>query len=83
MAVLDRGATPRRDAEPPRGLEVDVRRRLAGGDLLRRDGGAEERRDPGQLEDEIDDRTVRGRGDGERPPRREALDRLGGAVDKR
>ena len=37
VRVLDRGAVVGRDAQPARRLEVDVRRRLAASDLLRRD----------------------------------------------
>ena len=42
MRVLDGGGPRGVDAEPPRGLEVDVRRRLAPGDLFLGDGRGEE-----------------------------------------
>ena len=48
------------DVEPPRGLEVDVRRRLAARHLLGGDGRGEQVPQAGELEHEVDQRPVRG-----------------------
>ena len=82
--VLDGGARAGLDAEPPRRLEIDVRRRLAARDLLRRDRRARRGRAiparsstasiSGRFED---DATA------ERELRRQPPDRLDGAVDQR
>ena len=81
--VLDRGAARRVDAEPARGLEIDVRSRLPALDLLGRDDGGEQRRDPGPLEHGLDQRPVRGRRDAERELGCEAAYCVDGAVDQR
>ena len=55
------------DAEPARGLEEDVRRRLAVGDLVGRDDGPEDVRQPGGRERRVDDPPMRRRREGRRP----------------
>ena len=71
------------DAEPPRRLEVDVRRRLAARDLLGGDGDAKQPAIPAPLEHGVDQRPVRRRRDGEREARGQPRDRLDRAVDQR
>ena len=59
--------TPGRDcAEPPRGLEVNIGRGLAPRHLLRGDGRREAIGNAGCVEDGIDQRTIRRRGNRER-----------------
>ena len=81
--VLDRDAAPGRDAEPPGCLEVDVGARLAACDLLRGDGGREAVGDACSVEHGVDQRSVRGRRDGERERRRQVADGVDGSVDER
>ena len=83
MRVLDRCASRRFDSETLRRLQVDVGSGLAAGDLFRRDGHREEPGQSGELENQVDDRTVRRRCDRQRPAAGQALDRFGGAVDQR
>src|SRR5690242_16893483 len=49
VRILDRDAFARRDREPPRNLEVDVGRRLTGGDLLGRRRRVKARDDAARL----------------------------------
>jgi hypothetical protein len=79
IAAARVGSTPSRRGR----LEVDVRGRLAVGDLLRRDRRLEVSCDAHQVEREVDQLAVRGRGEGQRPALREALDRGLGAGDHR
>ena len=83
VRVLDRGGVGGLDAQPARGLEVDVGRRLAAADLLRRDGRGEQVLDPEQAQRQVDQLAVRGRGQPERPAGGEPLDRLPGAGERR
>jgi hypothetical protein len=65
--VLDGRDSLRRGAEAASRFEVDIRGRLPAGDLLGRDGRAEEVGDAELADDEVDERAVGRRGHGERP----------------
>ncbi len=83
VRVLDRGAALGRDAEPARGLEVDVGSRLAARHLLRRDGRLERIGDAGEAQHLLEDRAVRRRRERERELRREAPDDVDSAGQER
>ena len=72
MRVLDRRAALRCDAEPARSLEVDVRRRLPRATSSDETVAVEVLRDPGDVEDGVDELAVRRRREPEREARREA-----------
>ena len=71
------------DAEPPRRLEVDVRRRLAARHLLGRDRLAGRRRRARPREHDLDQLAVRRRGDRDRPAVGDAPHGVHRAVDQR
>ena len=71
------------DAEPARGLEVDVGRRLPARHLLRGDGRREERREARDEEHRVDQRPVRRGREPERIARGEPPHGVDGAVDQR
>ena len=81
LRVLDHEAVARVDAQPPGRLEVDVRGRLAVGDLVGRDHDREGVGQPGRLERGVDDRAVRRRRHRDRPVGGDPPDGLDGAVD--
>jgi hypothetical protein len=82
VRVLDRGAARRFHTEPAGRLEVHVRRGLAAPDLLGRHRRGEVPREAREVQDSVDQRSVRGGRDRERPPRRQPLDRFARAGDQ-
>src|SRR5829696_4206100 len=81
--VLDRGAAFWRHAQPGGRLQIDVGGRLAAHHLLTGCGGPEATRQPGLVEDQLDNRPVGRAGQTERPPPGQLPDDLHGPIHER